>query len=342
MNKTGRGFTLVELLVVIGIIALLISVLLPALNKAREAGNTVSCLSNLRQLGQAALMMSAEKKGYIQSCSDQNIAIKQDPYRTRYLWRIRNNAPEMLDWASALLPYLGAKGQPDFQTAPGAQSKVFVCPSDRIAADWSDLNSPGFTVFNNTTLNSGQTMRISYGINADITGNTDPASGIGYFNAGNAMMPYRLDGNGQEIKSEKDAPPLNGKLTAVRKPATTLLFGDSGYWPRETAGGGAPLNFSDVLAISTNYIAYNSDPFFTNNLSAKYTMAGIARASWLRTHLNIDRHGKRGYNLISNGNNPDLGKCKGGKMNVAFVDGHAETVAFDDFGKVNVSPYAPR
>jgi prepilin-type N-terminal cleavage/methylation domain-containing protein len=60
-----RGFTLVELLVVIGIIALLISILIPALYRAREASQRTVCLSNLKQLGTAMQLYANDNKDYI-------------------------------------------------------------------------------------------------------------------------------------------------------------------------------------------------------------------------------------------------------------------------------------
>ena len=62
-TKAHKGFTLVELLIVIGIIALLIAILLPALNKARAAADMVACTSNLRQLGQACFEYQSENNG---------------------------------------------------------------------------------------------------------------------------------------------------------------------------------------------------------------------------------------------------------------------------------------
>jgi prepilin-type N-terminal cleavage/methylation domain-containing protein/prepilin-type processing-associated H-X9-DG protein len=61
-SKRQSGFTLVELLVVIGIIALLISILLPALNRARTQSYAVKCQSNLRQLAQSLINYAAENK----------------------------------------------------------------------------------------------------------------------------------------------------------------------------------------------------------------------------------------------------------------------------------------
>lgn len=71
LSSARCAFSLVELLVVIGIIAALIAILLPALAKAREAAQTVNCLSNLRQLGMANTMYINQNKGYFPNAGDE-------------------------------------------------------------------------------------------------------------------------------------------------------------------------------------------------------------------------------------------------------------------------------
>ena len=108
--RPRRAFTLVELLVVIGIIAILISLLMPALSRAREQARGVQCGSNMRQCMLAYLMYVNENKGRMPNL-EASLNSAQYPDDPVFIY-----AGSTITWMDVLRPYAQSKG-------------VFNCPS---------------------------------------------------------------------------------------------------------------------------------------------------------------------------------------------------------------------
>lgn len=123
--KRCNAFTLVEILVVIGIIAVLISLRLPSLNKARRSANQVACSSNLRQVGLAHQLYMQDNKGHQ---VEGSLAV---PPPTTFLF-----------WTDLLRPYLGLKKYYDGSVQPiPPEAKVLICPEDVTYGGMYDLGA---------------------------------------------------------------------------------------------------------------------------------------------------------------------------------------------------------
>ncbi|MBI3417815.1 MAG: type II secretion system protein [Verrucomicrobia bacterium] len=86
VSPRSLGFTLIELLVVIAIIAILASLLLPALTRSKQAARSARCKSNLRQLGLAMNLHVTENEAYPLNIAGGNIPELESPYWGKDLW----------------------------------------------------------------------------------------------------------------------------------------------------------------------------------------------------------------------------------------------------------------
>lgn len=311
------AFTLVELLVVIGIIALLISILLPALNKARRAAQTVACASNLRNILSAMQMYAQENNNYFPGGPGSS---------ARFLftstWAANStysdfNCPDIVDvfdWASPLAHYMNIQ----YDSGPSSTSRlnrfetlrnagVFVCPSNDILA------GPY----------SGSALTCS----------------VGRIPSYNTSMMFQLmpagtggtNGVTQAYASDLCSPPPGyvPKLNRVGTTSDKIFIADGAHYSSTNVQPDIDLSYtsslgncmSDIGAFTTTTKAYDR--------SAAPANGGTGSAG-IDGRLYAFRHGT----LVP--------RLAGGdyRLNAGFFDGHVESL--DDMTAANPAYWLPR
>jgi len=236
-----RGFTLVELLVVIAIIAVLIGLLLPAVQKVREAGNNAKCKSNMRQLGLAMLQ-----------CTETNRGILPPIYGAYPL--STNNSTPTGSILFHLLPYLEEQtpydqfivGPPALGGTVAYQNKigVLICPSDPTYSSAQPVNLGG-TVY----------YMANYAANFQIFG--QPGNLLGASYAGYNRFPdYVQDGTTKTMFFSEKETLCDGRQLAAPPPSPS--YGGVA-WAAQPGNFGPMFGF-DINQPNFHYLEFSVAP----------------------------------------------------------------------------------
>jgi len=300
-----KGFTLVELLVVIGIIAVLISLLLPSLQGARRQAQRVKCLSSLRQIGLGFHMYGNSYQG------TWPIAVHDAVTTGLGLPQMFLPANRSMRWQDRIFPFvagsqgIGVDGYPElFTKVPNdvlrESSVLWGCPSYRLMDGW-----------NNANLQSDQ-VRTGYSMN--------PYPLLpDFIGAGTAASPgnhraYQANGTYGRYFKETEWKGKHGEANA-HGGASRLLIADG---------------IIHFLELSVRTRAAPFDPA-AGHLWYPYDNTGL-EANWQTAHFKIDgsRHGPSNLTKTQSYN--------GKYLNALMCDGHAESLSVREAWNAMVVP----
>lgn len=298
-----RGFTLVELLVVIGIIAILIGILLPSLSKARSAANKVKCAASLAQIGQGFMLYYND---YNQAIPPALFHFQGGPYTIGDDTIATNTS---IYWFNFISPEVNAANMGLSTSIGGAAAQA-----RKRNVLWGCPAFTGYVRFSLATGDDINRTQPGYGMSGfllyqdDSPNSYDPIGGTGPAETGFDQNILTMDATGKLTGSSNTW----YKVSQIRNSADRGLVADCRFWLWESASPGAGPTFPQ------NITAQNAS-------GASYTWTGSSQ-----TTVDIFRHGKEPG--ASGTGSSSVFANSGGSIsyNVLYFDGHVAPTSVGD------------